>query len=126
MRDTSDYGPATNLNRRFHRLIARANGNSHLADAVINLLDLSTPYIGVVMQSDADRTADQTHEHEAIMRALRAGDPEAAYTASLEHLSVFHLAGHVDARTAPFGSAWLPKDLRALLGVYHHPDARPR
>jgi DNA-binding GntR family transcriptional regulator len=122
MRTTADYAEATSLNRRFHRLVARTNGNTHLADAVINLLDLSTPYIGRVMRAEVSRVDDQTHEHEAIMGALRSADPEAAYMASLEHLSVFHQAGNVDAAAAPFGDAWLPRDLSILLGSYHLPS----
>jgi DNA-binding GntR family transcriptional regulator len=124
MRNMTDYALAATLNRRFHQLVARANGNAHLADAVINLLDLSTPYIGVVMLSDVGRRAGQANEHEAIMRALRDRDPEAAYMASLEHLSVFHLASMVNTNTSPFPNAWLPKDLRKLLSTYHLPGIK--
>jgi DNA-binding GntR family transcriptional regulator len=111
---TADRSAA--LNRRFHALIARACGNNHLSELVINLLDLSTPYVVRILQSSAEQADRQAAEHEAILRACQRQDPAAAYQASLHHLTRLHLDGG-DSALAAVAERWLPFDLKAWLAA---------
>jgi DNA-binding GntR family transcriptional regulator len=106
----------TRLNRRFHSLIATASGNGHLAQVVLNLLDLSTPYIGTIFRTNVQGlVSKQQREHGQILEALRNRDPEAAYAASLQHLAPLNIDGTVSPIDAPFTDLWLPKGVRGYL-----------
>jgi DNA-binding GntR family transcriptional regulator len=106
----------TAVNRRFHGHIASICGNSYLAQVVLNLLELSTPYIGTIFRTDIDKLVQrQTKEHREIVEALRARDPEWAYKASLHHLAPLNIDGTVSTPDAPFTDVWLPSALRKYL-----------
>ncbi|PZS16096.1 MAG: hypothetical protein DLM57_11410 [Pseudonocardiales bacterium] len=127
MRHPETPDVAATLNRRFHALIAVACGNQHLSELVINLLDLSTPYIVRVVESSQERTERQTSEHEEILRACASGDPQRAYEASQRHLTQLHLEPG-DAESQPmrpsFESRWLPLGLASLLAEAERPSKR--
>ena len=73
------------LDRKFHRLIAIASRNPFLARfvRVVNRL-------GIQYRRQADRfplaTKKAAEDHQAIIMALKARDPEAGHRAMLEHL----------------------------------------
>lgn len=115
MRTPANADASARLNRRFHAVIAHSCGNDHLADLVINLLDLSTPYIVMVLQHDRDQVSRQAVEHEDILEACERGDPADAYAASLRHLTRLHVGGRVDGELPPVPSRWLPMNLKRWL-----------
>jgi DNA-binding GntR family transcriptional regulator len=115
-RKVQSIAEITRLNRRFHVLIATASGNSHLAKVVLNLLDLSTPYIGTIFRTNVQAlVSKQAREHGEILEALRNRDPERAYAASLQHLAPLNIDGTVSTADAPFSELWLPKGIRDYL-----------
>jgi len=115
-RNVQSIPEITRLNRRFHSLIASASGNDHLAQVVLNLLDLSTPYIGTIFRTNVSAlVSKQAKEHGQMLAALRRRDPEAAYAASLRHLAPLNIDGTVSPIDAPFTELWLPKGVREYL-----------
>lgn len=108
MRNLTDPDAITKLNRRFHALIAVASGNSQLSDLVINLLDLSTPYIVRINQLNPNEESEHQHaEHEEILAACERRDPAAAYQASLHHLTrLRRITG--DGGPPDLSDRWLP------------------
>ena len=129
MQDPASPDAATLLNRRFHGLLAGACGNQHLGELVVNLLDLSTPYIMRVLESSEERTSHQTAEHIEILAACAARDPERAHAASLRHLT--HLPLEVDeGASSPlqpqFDSRWLPSGLSDWPGPVSNARARTK
>jgi DNA-binding GntR family transcriptional regulator len=116
MHNVQNVAEITRLNRRFHALIAGASGNSYLAQAVLNLLDLSTPYIGTIFRTNLQAIAKkQATEHGQILAALKDHDPEKAYTASLQHLAPLNIDGTISPSDAPFTELWLPEGIRDYL-----------
>jgi DNA-binding GntR family transcriptional regulator len=120
MKDPASADAAASLNRRFHTIIVESCGNRHLGELVLNLLDLSTPYVMRVVESSEDRIAHQTSEHMEILAACEARDPERAYAASLHHLTRLPL--EVDLGSSPvirpdFEERWLPAGLMEWLGA---------
>ena len=115
--ETSRAGVA--MNRRFHSLIASACGNDRLHHLVINLLDLSTPYL-VWFRGDSNREFErQAAEHEQILRACERRDPAAAYRASMNHLSRLHLEEDTAQHPATSPARWLPFDLGGFMNAEH-------
>ncbi len=115
MRSLTDPDAITKLNRKFHALIAMASGNSHLSDLVINLLDISTPYIVRVNElTPNDGSEHQAAEHEEILAACERRDPAAAYRASLNHLTrLRRMTG--DGGPPDLSDRWLPFTLPVWL-----------
>lgn len=75
--------------RQFHMLIAEAAGNSVLSRYVAQLFDSRHDPIAAAMRGHAESAQTWTaavHEHEAVLKALQAGDPIAAQTAMRAHL----------------------------------------
>jgi DNA-binding GntR family transcriptional regulator len=104
------------MNRRFHSLISSACGNDQLHHLVINLLDLSTPYL-VWFRGDSNREFErQAAEHEQILRACERRDPAAAYRASMNHLSRLHLEDTAKDPD-PTPARWLPFDLEGFMNA---------
>mgnify|MGYP001610423124 FL=1 len=64
-------------NKAFHVAIARATGNTRLADAVEQLLDEMTRllHLGLGLRN---RSQEMSREHRALMKALARGDGETA------------------------------------------------
>ena len=115
--ETSRAGIA--MNRRFHSLIASACGNDQLHHLVINLLDLSTPYL-VWFRGDGNVEFErQAAEHEEILRACERRDPAAAYRASMNHLSRLHLEEGITEDPAASPARWLPFDLEGFMNAEH-------
>lgn len=102
------------MNRRFHSLIASACGNDLLHRMAINLLDLSTPYLVWFRENTETEFKRQASEHEDILRACEQRDPEAAFKASMRHLSRLHLEEEAGEQ-AKTEERWLPYDLNALM-----------
>ena len=111
MREIGNPDAAAAMNRKFHSLIVSACGNDQLRDLVINLLDLSTPYIVQLSESSRGEAERQAAEHEQILLACERGDPAEAYRASLHHLA------HRDGDWAASSARWLPFDLQSLLAA---------
>jgi DNA-binding GntR family transcriptional regulator len=124
--ETSDVG--VDMNRRFHSLISAASGNDLLHRLTINLLDLSTPYLVWFREQSKAEFERQAAEHEEILLACERRDPQAAFKASMHHLSRLHVDPpsklHLDPQEEDAPEAmerWLPFDLDALLEPYRRP-----
>ena len=72
-------------NRQFHHAILQAAGNSFLAEALERLSRLMV-LLGATAYSLAGRAGSIRDEHEAINRAIQAGEAVAASTAMSHHL----------------------------------------
>jgi GntR family transcriptional regulator, transcriptional repressor for pyruvate dehydrogenase complex len=75
--------------RQFHMLIAEAAGNSVLSRYVGELFDSRHDPIAAAMRGHAETPQTWSvavREHEAVLKALQAGDPIAAQTAMRAHL----------------------------------------
>lgn len=75
--------------RQFHMLIAEAAGNSVLSRYMGELFDSRHDPIAAAMRGHAESAQTWTaavQEHEAVLKALQAGDPIAAQTAMRAHL----------------------------------------
>jgi DNA-binding FadR family transcriptional regulator len=75
--------------RDFHQTIYRASGNAMLADTAIGLYAYMMGYRRRVM-SDPAAIAQSIAQHEGIVDALEAHDPEAAIAAFGAHLARIH------------------------------------
>jgi DNA-binding GntR family transcriptional regulator len=72
------------VNARFHRLFRGGIHNPVLSDILRTLQDHLTPFRQA--QGDVDNRLELSHmEHEAIVTAVLASDPEAAYVAMRNH-----------------------------------------
>ena len=114
MKEVETAAGGVDMNRRFHSLIASACGNDLLHRMTINLLDLSTPYLVWFRESTNREFERQADEHEAILRACERQDPEAAFRASMRHLSRLHLEEETEERQR-VEERWLPFDLTAFM-----------
>lgn len=75
--------------RQFHLLIAEAAGNSVLSRYVAELFDSRHDPLAAVMRGHTESAQTWTaavREHEAVLKALQAGDPIMAQTAMRAHL----------------------------------------
>ena len=79
-----DYKDFMNQDALFHGLIAEHSGNALLADAVVRLRSHRHHYRLFFQHGAADPTSD---EHEVVLEALRRGDPDAAASAMMAHIS---------------------------------------
>jgi DNA-binding GntR family transcriptional regulator len=107
------------LNREFHSIFARGSGNKRMSEVVINMMDLSTPYIALLYGSGGERFKHQAQEHREILEACRERNSERAYAASLRHLSALKLPDGSGTGVATFEKRWLPVQLRA---PFAHPS----
>jgi DNA-binding GntR family transcriptional regulator len=73
-------------NMRFHSVIEEAGSSPRLAVILKNLREVSTVYVTHSILSEPDRVRCANGEHEEILRAIIARDPEAAADAVLRHL----------------------------------------
>ncbi|WP_220810954.1 GntR family transcriptional regulator [Cupriavidus sp. UME77] len=72
------------LNHRFHQLICQGTQNETLMAAVENLRDRLAPFRAA--QSGVERRFETSHrEHQKIVEAILAGQPEEAYLAMRSH-----------------------------------------
>jgi DNA-binding GntR family transcriptional regulator len=122
MESPSGKGRSAELNRDFHIIIARGSGNKRLTEVVVNLMDLSTPYIALLFAGDSERFSHQRPEHRELLDACRERNSERAYAAALRHLSALRLPDGTRTGVATLESKWLPMQLRAPLT---HPLPQP-
>jgi DNA-binding GntR family transcriptional regulator len=87
-------------NNRFHGLLEDAGGGPRLTTILGELRKVTEAYIcaAVIVQADLMRVADA--EHEEILRAVIAGDAEAAADATFRHLNS-RLHGMLSLRACP-------------------------
>ena len=76
------------LDREFHDALARAAGNSVLADVLRNLHERSLRFWFISLR-DPDHHHNVLAQHRAIVAALLSHNPEAAETAMREHILAF-------------------------------------
>jgi len=74
------------LDSGFHRAIGESGNSPRLAALLENLRELSARYVQHSILAVPDRARESNAEHEAIMRAVMKGDPEAAADAMFRHL----------------------------------------
>ncbi|MFC9953012.1 GntR family transcriptional regulator [Streptomyces prasinus] len=88
-----DFAAASVTDRCFHAEIVRSGGNEILSRLYDQLRDRQLRMGVAVMHSHPDRIAKTLSEHQEILEALRAGDPEAAAEVVHRHVGWFsHLA----------------------------------
>ena len=71
-----------------HRFVYRASGSAHLADVLVRLDNLATRIWSLVLDR-LPHLAGHVHEHEDLLRAIAAGDEEAAARIAVEHFRSF-------------------------------------
>jgi GntR family transcriptional regulator, transcriptional repressor for pyruvate dehydrogenase complex len=84
---TEDDGPRwAEYNFRFHRLIEDAGSGPRMAAILGELRGITQAHVEEAVLSGTDRTWNANAEHEEILRAVIAGDAQAAADATLRHL----------------------------------------
>jgi DNA-binding GntR family transcriptional regulator len=79
-----DHAGYLRANDEFHDLIARGTHNDVLVSTLIDLRDRLAPFRRA--QSDVEDRLELAHgEHDAVVRAMLAGQPEAAFNAMRDH-----------------------------------------
>ena len=73
-------------NDRFHSVLSDAVSSPRLVAILANLRDLTSLYVTHSITAEPDRARDGSAEHEEILRAVAARDPEAAADATFRHL----------------------------------------
>ncbi|MEW2620355.1 GntR family transcriptional regulator [Streptomyces sp. NPDC048106] len=89
---------AAATDRSFHAEIVRSGGNEILARLYDQLRDRQLRMGVAVMYSHPDRVAKTLAEHEEILKALRAGDAEAAVGVVHRHVSRVSLLARGEVR----------------------------
>lgn len=85
MRATQDVARAALLNRRFHEGSYRAARNSFLSQAIASMSDFMALLPGTTYALPG-RVSEATLEHERVLRAIVARDPEQAGRAMRAHI----------------------------------------
>ncbi len=92
-KDTGDLGRYVELVQDFHDAIMIGSGNRKLLSYYRTLMNqMAYGRLAFSSLSDPARAAASHDEHVAIMRALEAGDPDAAEYAMRQHVSQSHRA----------------------------------
>lgn len=107
------------LDSRFHRTIAAASGNRVLAAFVHALHSETEPVHHLALSPDVGR--ETVRQHQRIVKAIAAHDPDAAEAAVVEHLS--YLREHLLPADANDGRAQVPLAL-ADFGTGGHASGR--
>jgi len=89
------------LDRQFHTLIAQASGNRVLASCVAALHHATEPVHYLDLSPAVGR--ETVRQHAAILRAIKAQDPDAAEQAMIKHLT--YLSKHIIAHQAETADA---------------------
>ncbi|MFF1635353.1 GntR family transcriptional regulator [Leifsonia sp. NPDC058248] len=79
-----DYKEFADQDAAFHLIIAEHSGNELLADAIARLRSHMHQYRIFFKHGVVEETSG---EHEAVLEALRSGDPSAAEKAMLDHIT---------------------------------------
>jgi DNA-binding GntR family transcriptional regulator len=82
----TDGAQWSEYNSAFHGVIEEAGSSPRLVAILKNLRDLSALYVTHSIVAEPDRVLRGRAEHEEILRAVIAGDPEAAADAMYRHL----------------------------------------
>ncbi|OPY94539.1 transcriptional regulator [Bradyrhizobium sacchari] len=85
--ETGDIDVFYDINQEFHEAIYEASRNSFLADQTRKLRNQVAAYRRRVTRMP-NRIVDTVREHEAIMQAILAHDPERAHSAMRDHVSL--------------------------------------
>lgn len=87
------------IDHKFHRAVARAARNEHLAQALERFYGLSLRLWHLALP-DVDTLAGAVEEHLALLEAIRSGDGERAERLMQEHVAAFydHLHEVLDER----------------------------
>ena len=73
-------------NERFHRTLAQAGHNPLLEQLIVELVNLSSPFLQRAHNSDPNRVVQSRAEHVLLFEAVRAGDSIRAGATMREHL----------------------------------------
>ncbi|QPF89297.1 GntR family transcriptional regulator [Bradyrhizobium commune] len=84
---TGDIDVFYDINQEFHEAIYEASRNAFLADQTRKLRNQVAAYRRRVTRMP-NRIADTIREHEAIMQAILAHDPERAHSAMRDHVNL--------------------------------------
>ncbi|MBB4369341.1 DNA-binding GntR family transcriptional regulator [Bradyrhizobium sp. cir1] len=85
--ETGDIDVFYDINQEFHEAIYEASRNAFLADQTRKLRNQVAAYRRRVTRMP-NRIADTVREHEAIMQAILAHDPERAHSAMRDHVNL--------------------------------------
>lgn len=86
MESETDAEQWTRFDSGFHHVIGEAASSPRLAAICDNLQELSARYVQHSLLAVPDRLDESNAEHEAILRAVMKGDPDAAADAMFRHL----------------------------------------
>jgi DNA-binding GntR family transcriptional regulator len=86
MRTEDDGLRWAEYNFRFHRLIEDTGSGPRMAAILGELWGITKAHVEEAVLSDTDRASNANVEHEEILRAIIAGDAQAAADATLRHL----------------------------------------
>jgi GntR family transcriptional regulator, transcriptional repressor for pyruvate dehydrogenase complex len=73
-------------NERFHRTLAQAGHNPLLEQLIVELVNLSSPFLQRAHNHDPNRVVQARAEHVMLFEAVRAGDAKRAGSTMREHL----------------------------------------
>jgi len=85
--ETGDIDVFYDINQEFHEAIYEASRNAFLAEQTRKLRNQVAAYRRRVTRMP-NRIADTVREHEAIMQAILAHDPERAHSAMRDHVNL--------------------------------------
>lgn len=124
----SSYYTFLEWNRNFHICIAASTRNDAFLEVVRNVQTrlMRYYYLVIVMDSYGKELID---EHQRLVRAIKAGEPEMARTYAMEHLENTHRRSiDVDLRSMSYRKSSLRKEERDASpnGVAHSVKARRR
>ncbi len=85
---SEDLSELMSVDTRVHRFIYRCAGNPYLEDTLARYLNLSLRIWYLVIDRLPDLFA-RVHEHEDVLRAIDAGDADAARDTLAEHIATF-------------------------------------
>lgn len=86
MESETDGAQWADYNSQFHSVIEEAGNSPMLVSVLKNLRELSALYVTHSILSEPDRVRHGNAEHNEILRAIIARDPETAADAMLRHL----------------------------------------
>jgi DNA-binding GntR family transcriptional regulator len=85
MRNSDDPGDWIRLNGEFHAIIEQACGRARVLELITQLRSQCEPYVRIYL-NQLERHAQAHDEHEAVLRASRAGSEAEAERAMQAHL----------------------------------------
>jgi GntR family transcriptional regulator, transcriptional repressor for pyruvate dehydrogenase complex len=86
VRDATEPSLGGLENERFHRALAQAGHNPMLEQLIVELVNLSSPLLQRVHNSDPNRVVQARAEHVLLLEAVRTGDSSRAGSTMRKHL----------------------------------------